>query len=53
MPKILVVDDDETVIESYPTDILRGVDAEIITAECGEEAWEKLLETPVSMVIRT
>ena len=51
MPKILVVDHDTSLLERYSNEILRGVDAEIITAECGDSAWEILEETAVSMII--
>ncbi len=50
--RLLIVDDEETITFSlYRAFIKAPVDCEVITAESGEEAWERIQEKPFDVVI--
>ncbi len=50
--RLLIVDDEETITFSlYRAFIKAPIDCEVITAESGEQAWERVQQKPFDVVI--
>ncbi len=50
--RLLIVDDEETITFSlYRAFIKAPIDCEVITADSGEEAWQRIQEKPFDVVI--